>query len=426
MIITVTLNAADQTGLSDVREVRYAVNGGLEQAVLGNAAKVEVPLDGEGTATVAYYAVDNAGNFETAKRVELLYDTIAPTVSHRLDPDANADGWSKQDTTVQFSATDTGSGVDSVSRDVVVATETAGQLVEGRATDKAGNVGRDSVTVKLDKTAPTITGAVTGGTLGKNGYYTGQVTVSFTCGDALSGIAVCPDPVTLTADGDHSVTRSASDKAGNTSFASIVKVSIDSTKPTITVSGVKASYTLGEAVNITCSATDAGSGVDANGCTVTTSGGNTDGVGTVTYTATATDNAGNVQTAAGTYNVVYAWGGFLQPINDTAHQVGSSTSIFKGGSTVPAKFQLKKADGTVVYGGVAQWLTPAKGSATSATVDETAYSDTSTSGSTYKYDSTTGQYQYNWSTKGVATGFYYRIGVKLEDGRTYYVHIGLR
>jgi hypothetical protein len=36
------------------------------------------------------------------------------------------------------------------------------------------------------------------------------------------------------------------------------------------------------------------------------------------------------------------------------------------------------------------------------------------------------QYIYNWSTKGSTSGFYYRIGVKLDDGQTYYVNIGLR
>jgi hypothetical protein len=40
--------------------------------------------------------------------------------------------------------------------------------------------------------------------------------------------------------------------------------------------------------------------------------------------------------------------GFLQPINDTAHQIGTSTSIFKGRSTEPTRFQLEKGNGTVV------------------------------------------------------------------------------
>ena len=153
--------------------------------------------------------------------------------------------------------------------------------------------------------------------------------------------------------------------------------------------------------------------------------GGTNGVGTFSWTATATDKAGNTSTQTGTYKVTYRFDGFLQPINDTAHQVDSSTSIFKAGSTVPAKFQLKKADGTVIQGGSATWLTPVKGSATTAPVDETAYTASADSGSTYKYDATARQYLYNWKT-GSTGGNYWRIGVTLDDGQTYYVNIGLR
>jgi hypothetical protein len=141
---------------------------------------------------------------------------------------------------------------------------------------------------------------------------TSEVTVRFTCTDALSGIATCPDPVVLATNGaDQAVTR------------------------------------------------------------------------------TATDMAGNTTTVTGTSNVKYRFDGFLQPINDTAHQVGVSTSIFKAGSTVPVNFQLKRNDGTVVQAASAPvWLTPVKGSATSAPVDESVYSASADSGSTYQYDAT--------------------------------------
>src|SRR5215216_1141494 len=118
---------------------------------------------------------------------------------------------------------------------------------------------------------------------------------------------------------------------------------------------------------------------------VALAGGKPNGVGTINFTATAKDVAGNTTTQSGSYKVIYRFDGFLQPINDTAHQVDQSTSIFKGGSTVPAKLQLKKADGTVVQAvGLPQWLNPAKGNATTAHVVENMYTDTGTSGSTYK------------------------------------------
>jgi hypothetical protein len=122
--------------------------------------------------------------------------------------------------------------------------------------------------------------------------------------------------------------------------------------------------------------------------------------------------------------VVYRFDGFLQPINDTAHQVGTSTSVFKGGSTVPVKFQLKKADGTAVQSaGDPAWLTPVKGSSMSLPVDENVYSASADSGSTYRSESGA-QYIYNWKTG--SGGNYWRIGVRFDDGQTYYVNIGLR
>ena len=45
--------------------------------------------------------------------------------------------------------------------------------------------------------------------------------------------------------------------------------------------------------------------------------------------------------------VLYAWDGFLQPINDTAHDLGIM-SRFKAGQTIPAKFDLKDANGVTV------------------------------------------------------------------------------
>ncbi|MDP9388719.1 MAG: PxKF domain-containing protein [Actinomycetota bacterium] len=429
---TVTLTAADQDGLSGVKEIHYIVNGGQEKTAEGSTTKVLVPLPAKsGMATVQFWSVDNAGNVEGKGGVSLKFDNIGPTVTHTVSPEANAAGWNNVDTTVHFDAIDDdgGSGVDmgTVTPDQTVGTETTGQVVNGSAKDVAGNTGTDSVTVKLDKTAPGITGAATTSP-NANGWYSGSVAVRFTCTDGLSGIATCPVDAVLTSDGSgQSATGKAVDRADNEKSVSVGGINIDSTKPAIAIEGLKPIYTLGEATNLSCSATDGGSGVDANGCKVTVTGGTAGGVGTFTYTATATDKAGNIATQTGTYKVTYQWNGFLQPINDTAHQIGTATSIFKAGSTVPAKFQLKKADGTIVQTSTApEWLTPAKGSSTSAAVDETQSSDPATSGSTYRWDATSQQYIYNWGTAKNQANYYWRIGVKLDDGQVYTVNIGLR
>ncbi len=131
----------------------------------------------------------------------------------------------------------------------------------------------------------------------------------------------------------------------------------------------------------------------------------------------------------GTLNVVYRFDGFLQPINDTAHEQGCSSpcpiSVFKAGSTVPVKFDLKKSDGTLVSAtALPRFVGPVKGGPTSQGIDESVYTDPPTSGTTFTV--TGGHYQYNWSTKGLQAGYYYRIGALLDDGTTHYVYIGLK
>jgi len=202
-------------------------------------------------------------------------------------------------------------------------------------------------------------------------------------------------------------------------------ITIDNENPTVTsINVANGSYTVGAVPAATCAATDSFSGVAT--CKVTVTGGNANGVGSFTYTAAATDRAGNTSAVlAGTYAVSYRFDGFLQPINDTAHQVGTSTSIFKAGSTVPVKFQLKNAAGQVVQAAAAPiWLTPVKGSPMTAPVDESLYSASPDSGTTYRLDGAAQQYIYNWKTG--TGGNYWRIGVKFDDGQTYYVNIGLR
>ena len=159
----------------------------------------------------------------------------------------------------------------------------------------------------------------------------------------------------------------------------------------------------------------------------TRTGGLANGVGTFEVTATATDKAGNTATRTVHYQVVYGYGAtlFQQPVNDTAHQTGVSTSVFNAGQAIPMKFQLTNAAGQAVQTVSApKWLTPVKGSTTSAAVNESAYAASATVGGSYTWDGS--KYQYNWKTEKSQAGSYWRVGVALDDGQTYYVNIALR
>jgi sugar lactone lactonase YvrE len=74
--LTVTLSAVDNG--CGVREIRYTVNGGAEIVVAGDSASVNVAA--EGVTTVTYYAVDVAGNAETASELVIRIDTTDPVV----------------------------------------------------------------------------------------------------------------------------------------------------------------------------------------------------------------------------------------------------------------------------------------------------------------------------------------------------------
>jgi hypothetical protein len=145
----------------------------------------------------------------------------------------------------------------------------------------------------------------------------------------------------------------------------------------------------------------------------------------------AKDRAGNATTVKGTYQVRYAvrsgtafW---LQPINDTAHTTGVTTSVFKAGSTVPAKFRLVDANGRVVQTTTPPlWTVPVKGGSTALPVEESVSSEPATSGDQFKWSATDQHYQYNWASPKSGSGFYHRIGVKLDDGTTQTVNIGLK
>ncbi|GAB3436899.1 OmpL47-type beta-barrel domain-containing protein [Flindersiella endophytica] len=434
----VVLSATDQSGLSGVKEIHYAIDGGQEKVASGAAVTVAVPLDGSGAGTVTYWAVDRAGNAESPNAVALRWDNIAPAVTHTVTPNQNADEWNNTDVTVRFSAKDddAGSGLDesSLTPDVVVDAETAGQLVRGHAKDLAGNEGTDSVTVRLDKTKPVISGSITHGLLGSNGWYTGPVTVHFTCSDpAAAGGATgsglpagtCPEDVTLTANrAGQSVTRTIADRAGNLGSVTVSGIDIDQEPPAIVSASVRDGAVYDAPPALSCTASDEVSGVDS--CDVQAV--KTANAGEYAFTVTAKDKAGNVTRVTGAYRVkLYTFGGFGQPINDPAVNPTLPMSTFKTGSTVPVKFQLRDSAGNLVQARTApQWIVPVRGSLTTASVNESPLTADATTDGTFRWDPTAQQYIYNWQTKGLQAGYNYKLGVKLDDGFTYSVTVGLR
>jgi hypothetical protein len=106
-------------------------------------------------------------------------------------------------------------------------------------TDNVGNAETSkTITIKLDKTPPTISGSRTPAP-NSNGWNNSSVTASFQCSDVLSGLAAGspPAPTVLSAEGaNQSVTGTCQDLAGNSASTAVSGINIDTTPPTVACS----------------------------------------------------------------------------------------------------------------------------------------------------------------------------------------------
>ncbi|HEV7767346.1 MAG TPA: IPT/TIG domain-containing protein, partial [Thermoanaerobaculia bacterium] len=194
-------------------------------------------------------------------------------------------------TTVQFGTT-AATSVTFISTSEIVAKVPAG-LASAKysitvATPTSSATLPDAFT--LDADAPSIT-ATAAPTPNAAGWNRASVRVTFTCTDALSGIASCPVPVDVVADSAaHVVSGTAVDQVGNSSTASI-PIKLDQTAPTITSTITPEPNPTGwnnEPITVSFQGIDALSGIAGVTEAVTVSN---EGVRDVT--GSATDVAGN-------------------------------------------------------------------------------------------------------------------------------------
>ena len=75
--VAVSISSTDSG--SGVKEIHYSINMGAEQIVAGSTASFT--LSDNGTHSISYFAVDNAGNTETAQLATVKIDKIAPVTT---------------------------------------------------------------------------------------------------------------------------------------------------------------------------------------------------------------------------------------------------------------------------------------------------------------------------------------------------------
>lgn len=247
---------------------------------------------------------DRAGNQTTVGVTGIKIDQTAPVTVASVPS-----GWQAQAVTLDLTASDNLSGVASTSYTIdggapqtgnsILLTADGTHAITFWSTDSAGNQeAPQGALVQIDQTAPVITGHTS-----TTGWTNGPVTVTFECADSTSGLADCPAPVTLSAEGkDQSVTGTAVDLAGNAA-ATTITVSIDQTAPVIQFTGNAGVYTVDQEVRISCTALDGLSGISTSACSESVGPAYAFNLGANSVTATAVDAAGNVGTGTASFVV---------------------------------------------------------------------------------------------------------------------------
>ncbi|MBE8474644.1 OmpL47-type beta-barrel domain-containing protein [Streptomyces justiciae] len=258
---SVAISATDDGG-SGVDSVQYAIGDTGEWLPY----TTPVVVDQVGSHKIRYRALDKAGNVSAEKSVAFTVvppasdDTTPPDTSATVTGEQDADGAYFDMATVTVSASDTGSGVNTIEYALgtgawqpytapVMVHQLGTHTVRYRATDKAGNVSAEkSVQFKVvatptpDTTAP-VTGVTVEGTKNSDGAYIGnaKVTVSATDegGSGVDRIEYSIDggpylaytaPVVVDRAGTHTLAYRATDKAGNTAAARTVTFTVVSSQ----------------------------------------------------------------------------------------------------------------------------------------------------------------------------------------------------
>lgn len=184
-----------------------------------NVSELDVPVTLLASNTISVQVKGKPGG---VLAIEIIgVDNDPPTITASVSPSPNAAGWNNSPVTVTFTCSDKTSGVASCPAPTTVSTEGANQVVSGTATDLAGNTATTSVTINLDMTPPTISGSINPPP-DAGGYNSSAVTVTFNCADALSGVASCSPPISVTAEGTFQETGTAVDIAGNTAITTVI------------------------------------------------------------------------------------------------------------------------------------------------------------------------------------------------------------
>ncbi len=315
---SISFSASDANG---VASIQCRTNSGSFAACASPYATGTLSV---GTNTIDVRATDNAGNV-TTQSTTIVVDQTAPSLTVNA-PNSPTNSTSSQNIT--FSSSDasgiamtrckvgSGSFATCSSPFATGVLGVGSTVVTVEATDGAGNVTTESVTIVVDQTAPSV--SITPPASPTNS--TSSQSVAFTANDA-GGLQVvecridsgsfspCTSPFatgTLTP-GSHAVSVRATDTAGNVTIETATIV-VDQTNPAVSITPPTSPTNSTASQDVTFSASDANGlatvecRIDGGSYAACTSPYATGTLteGTHTVDVRATDNAGNVTTQSAT------------------------------------------------------------------------------------------------------------------------------
>jgi hypothetical protein len=432
---TVTVSATDKAGNTGTASATYTVdntapvlsinfpgNGYFKSMNLPNLSvtaednydnnpritRPEALKSAEGTHTYTITAVDSAGNI-TSQNITYTIDNTKPSLTVREPVEGKIYKSSDLPEEVLYTANDNSGLSPKVEASGFDKTEGT-HAVTITATDAAGNVETKIINYKVDNTPPEV--IITNIVEGKF-YRTTDLPemIVYDCKDNDVENPIVEASMLIKTEGRHSLTVTATDTAGNIRSKTVSYI-VDNTAPVVESQNRGAVYLVNEVVKSDWKVTDNLSGISSTKGSIE-KGQNIDtsSVGIKNYTVAATDRAGNEIVQTITYKVVYVFGGILQPIIN-------NKSIFKLGSVIPVKFQLKDLSGNIITKEIGERPTIGLMKITTDILNgemSEPYSVMASLGNEFRFDESSNQYIFNLNTKFMEKGTY-DITIDLKDG----------
>jgi outer membrane protein assembly factor BamB len=306
----VQVNLSPSDTRSGVAATYYTLDGGPTQTYSGPFMINESAIH-----QLNYWSVDNVGNTEAQKLETIKIDKEGPTTESSLAGPVGNNDYFKGPVQVTLTATDNVSGVASfgihykIDNGPQMAYTSSPFTVSGDgthtvsfwSTDLAGNNGStNTITIKIDATAPSTQAALSG-TPGVNGWYSTAVQVTLSATDGTSGPGssyytvdgglqqTYAGPFTLSTSGSHTVLYWSKDLADNVEAQHSIIVKVDISNPTTTasVNGSSSNGWYQAPAQVTLTASDDASGVGGTFYTI-------DGGATQTYASPFNISAGGI------------------------------------------------------------------------------------------------------------------------------------